>query len=76
METFNDGIARRIRTICDREQVSVSEFARRCQLSTASAHHWARGEYAPGSYAIYAIAKTYHVSADWLLGLSAEEGRP
>ena len=75
MDTFNDGIARRIRLICARERINVPEFARRCRLSETSAYHWARGEYAPGSYGIYVIGKTFDVSADWLMGLSAEERR-
>lgn len=71
----NEIIGRRLREICEREHISVCEFARRAQVSVSSAHHWARGDYAPTAPALYQIATTYHVSVDWLLGLSQKERR-
>lgn len=75
MELPNEIIGRRLRELCERESISVGEFARRAQVSVSSAHHWARGDYAPTAPALYQIATTYHVSVDWLLGLSQKERR-
>lgn len=75
MELPNEIIGCRLRELCERESISVGEFARRAQVSVSSAHHWARGDYAPTAPALYQIATTYHVSVDWLLGLIPEERR-
>ena len=66
-----DLIAKRVRFV--REQLagkSIRDFAEDLQTTPASVRRWERGQDVPCTYFLFMICFDYHVSANWLLGLS------
>ena len=53
---------------------SVSAFARRIGITQKTLDHLVKGERKPSVDVIIAIAKSFDVSADWLLGLPTSPG--
>lgn len=54
--------------------MSKRKFAERAGISAMSVSDWTTGKIQPNAESIYLICKEFDVSADYLLGLTDEEG--
>lgn len=63
----------RIKQLREQAGLSQSELARRLDVTRSSVNAWEMGLSAPTTQYIVAMAKMFHVSADFLLGLSTEQ---
>lgn len=63
----------RIKQLREQAGISQSELARRLDVTRSSVNAWEMGLSAPTTQYIVAMAKMFHVSSDFLLGLSAEQ---
>ena len=54
--------------------LSKRKFAERAGISAMSVSDWTTGKIQPNAESIYLICKEFDVSADYLLGLTDEEG--
>lgn len=68
METF----ATRLRTVREKRGLSQRELARRCTLSINQINRYENGVIEPSISALQAIVRELKVSADYLLGFTAE----
>ena len=66
-------ISERIRQLRERANLSQSELARRLSVTRSSVNAWESGLSAPTAYFISELAKLFHVSSDYLLGLDTAE---
>lgn len=62
-------IGDRIRALRERAGYSQSELARRLSVTRSSVNAWESGLSAPTAVYIVELAKLFHVTADYLLGL-------
>lgn len=62
----------RIKQLREQAQLSQAELARRLDVTRSSVNAWEMGLSAPTIQYVVAMAKLFHVSADYLLGLSAQ----
>lgn len=62
----------RIKQLREQAGLSQSELARRLDVTRSSVNAWEMGLSAPTTQYIVAMTKIFHVSADFLLGLSAQ----
>jgi len=61
-------ISARIREIIDKNSTgNISRFAKAANLDIRTVHRYATGESTPTGEALIKIAKTAHVSTDWIL---------
>lgn len=63
-------LAERLRLLRKEKKLSQAEFAKKMDLSTNGYQRYELDEREPTAPVIAAIAEYYHVSADYLLGLS------
>lgn len=63
----------RIKQLREQAGLSQSELARRLDVTRSSVNAWEMGLSAPTTQYIVAMAKMFHVSSDFLLGLSKEQ---
>lgn len=63
----------RIKQLREQAGLSQSELARRLDVTRSSVNAWEMGLSAPTTQYIVAMAKMFHVSADFLLGLSTQK---
>ena len=63
----------RIKQLREQAGISQSELARRLDVTRSSVNAWEMGLSAPTTQYIVAMAKIFHVSSDFLLGLSKEQ---
>lgn len=66
--------AQRLTELLSDNQLSKRALARAIGVSAVSISDWTTGKVQPTADNIYAIAKYFHVSADYLLGLEDEVG--
>ena len=66
-------IGERIRLLRERANLSQAELARKLSVTRSSVNAWESGLSAPTAYYIVELAKLFHVSADYLLGLDTNE---
>lgn len=60
-----------IRTLRERAGYSQSELAKRLSVTRSSVNAWESGLSAPTAVYIIELAKLFHVSADFILGLDS-----
>ena len=63
----------RIKQLREQAGLSQSELARRLDVTRSSVNAWEMGLSAPTTQYIVAMTKIFHVSSDFLLGLSAQK---
>lgn len=66
-------LSERIKQLREQAGLSQSELARRLDVTRSSVNAWEMGLSAPTTQYIVAMTKIFHVSADFLLGLSAQK---
>ena len=63
----------RIRSLREHSAISQSELARRLGITRASVNAWEMGISAPTAQYLIAMAQLFHVSTDYILGISSQE---
>lgn len=63
----------RIKQLREQAGLSQSELARRLDVTRSSVNAWEMGLSSPTTQYIVAMTKIFHVSADFLLGLSTQK---
>lgn len=63
----------RIKQLREQAGLSQSELARRLDVTRSSVNAWEMGLSAPTTQYIVAMTKIFHVTADFLLGLSTQK---
>lgn len=63
----------RIKKLREQAGMSQSELARRLDVTRSSVNAWEMGLSAPTTQYIVAMTKIFHVTADFLLGLSTQQ---
>lgn len=63
----------RIKQLREQSQLSQAELARRLDVTRSSVNAWEMGLSAPTTQYVVAMAKIFHVSADYILGLSSQQ---
>ena len=66
------GISERIKELRENAGYSQAELARRLDVTRSSVNAWEMGLSAPTIQYVVAIAKLFHVSSDYLLGIKNE----
>lgn len=66
-------IGERIRKLRERAKMSQSELAKRLTVTRSSVNAWESGLSAPTAAYLIELAKTFHVSTDYLLGIESGE---
>ena len=66
-------IGDRIRSLRENAGYSQSELARRLSVTRSSVNAWESGLSAPTAAYLIELARLFHVSSDYLLGLDATE---
>ena len=66
-------IGERIHRLRERAGLSQAELARRLSVTRSAVNAWESGLSAPTAYYIAELAKLFHISADFLLGIDAAE---
>ena len=61
---------RRLRELLKENDMTQKELARRIGVSQSSITYWVNGVKQPTAENIYAVAKAFETTADYLLGLS------
>ncbi len=69
MDEFKTTIGERLATLRAESRLSQDALADLIGYSPDAVRSWEHGNRVPSAYAVYSIAKTLFVSADWLLGL-------
>ena len=67
-----DMVGERIRSLRDKAGFSQAELARKLGVTRSSVNAWESGLSAPTSLYLVELAKLFHVSTDYLLGLSTD----
>lgn len=67
---MNTVIAKRIKEIRMGNQLSQSQFGALLSVSQDTVSLWEKGKSIPTAECLSTICKTFHVSADYLLGLT------
>ncbi len=62
-------ISERIRTLRDNAGMSQAQLAKKLDVSRSAVNAWEMGFSAPTTQYIVAMARLFHVSADYILGL-------
>ena len=65
-----DIIANRIREIRKDNKLSQEQFGKILSVSQDNVSLWEQGKSIPGTLYVIAIAKTFNVTSDYILGLS------
>ena len=63
----------RIKQLREQAGLTQSELARRLDVTRSSVNAWEMGLSSPTTQYIVAMTKIFHVSADFLMGLSAQK---
>ncbi len=66
-------IAERIKQLRKNLGLNQSEFCKKLGIKQSTLSSYENGTVSPSNEALYAIAKQYHVSLDWLFGISDNE---
>lgn len=66
-------IGDRIKVLRERMNISQSELAKRLSVTRSSVNSWESGLSAPTAIYIIELAKFFHVSTDYLLGIESNE---
>ena len=66
--TLEDIFAQRLHETMEDQQISPSQLAAACGVSTYTIHAWKRGDYIPDGYNLMTLADVLGVSLDWLMG--------
>lgn len=66
-------LSERIKQLREQAGISQSELARRLDVTRSSVNAWEMGLSAPTTQYIVAMTKIFHVSSDFLLGLSSQK---
>ena len=72
MSDVNKDIGMRIKELRENAGYSQSELARRLDVTRSSVNAWEMGLSTPTIQYVVAIAKLFHVSSDYLLGIKNE----
>ena len=64
-------ISERIRQLRERVGFSQSQLAKKLDVTRSSVNAWAMGISAPTTQYVVAMAKLFHVSTDYLLGMES-----
>ena len=67
-EIMGKTLVERIQLICAEKDITFAEIERDADLKTNTIRRWK--DSLPNILAVYKVAKTLHVSTDWLCGLS------
>ncbi len=65
--------AERIKELRERSGFTQTELAKRLSVTRSSVNAWEMALTVPTTYKLIEIAQLFHVSTDYLLGISAEE---
>ena len=66
-------ISNKIKELREQAGFSQSQLAKRLDVTRSSVNAWEMGLSAPTTQYIVALAKLFHVSADYILGLETEQ---
>ena len=66
-------ISNKIKELREQAGFSQSQLAKKLDVTRSSVNAWEMGLSAPTTQYIVALAKLFHVSADYILGLEAEQ---
>ena len=66
-------IAERIKQLRKNLGLNQSEFCKKLGIKQSTLSSYENGTVSPSNEVLYAIAKQYHVSLDWLFGISDNE---
>ena len=66
-------IAERIKQLRKRLHLNQSDFCKNLGIKQSTLSSYENGTVSPSNEVLYAIAKQYHVSLDWLFGISDNE---
>lgn len=66
-------VSEKIRILRERTNMTQSELAKRLSVTRSSVNAWESGLSVPTSVFIVELAKVFHVSTDYLLGLDSSE---
>jgi len=62
-------ISERIRLLREKNGITQTQLAKRLNITRSSVNAWEMGLAVPSTITLVAIAQTFRVSTDWLLGL-------
>ena len=65
-------IAEKIKELRDRAGYSQAQLAKKLDVTRSSVNAWEMGLSTPTTQYIVALAKLFHVSADYILGIQSE----
>ena len=65
-------ICERIRELREIAEYSQADLARKLDVTRSSVNAWEMGLSMPTTYYVVAMARLFHVSADYLLGLESD----
>ena len=66
-------ISDRIKELRERAGYSQSQLAKRLDVTRSSVNAWEMGLSTPTTQYVVALTKLFHVSADYILGIEAEQ---
>lgn len=66
-------ISDKIKELREQAGLSQSQLAKKLDVTRSSVNAWEMGLSAPTTQYIVALAKLFHVSADYILGIEAEQ---
>ena len=66
-------ISTKIKALREQAGISQSQLAKKLDVTRSSVNAWEMGLSTPTTQYIVALAKLFHVSADYILGLESEQ---